>query len=257
MNLTTFNFNSITVRTITDSEGNPWFVAADVASILDYRTAKDMTRNLDDDEKGGQIVPTPGGDQEMTVINESGLYSAILKSRKPEAKAFRKWVTSDVLPSIRKTGSYSVDTTPARIPLDEIARSLEVANNMLNVCPSAKLKSMRTLYNNYGVNPNILPDYTVDAPTVTAGGSEPTLSLTEILKRGGLEISTVAANKKLEALGLIRKEYRTPLKSFWVITDAGLKYGKNLTSDKNQRETQPHWYIRTMDELLGMVIGRS
>jgi prophage antirepressor-like protein len=66
-----------------------WFVAADVADALEYATAKDLARNLDADEKGRHIVPTPGGDQEMTVINESGLYHAVLKSRKPAAKAFR------------------------------------------------------------------------------------------------------------------------------------------------------------------------
>lgn len=61
---------------------------------------------LDDDEKGAHIVRTPGGEQEVTIINESGLYSLILRSRKPSAKRFKKWVTSEVLPSIRKTGRY-------------------------------------------------------------------------------------------------------------------------------------------------------
>lgn len=92
----------------------PWFVAADVAAALEYRMASDMTRHLDDDEKGTQIVRAPGGEQELTVINESGLYAAILKSRKPEAKKFKKWVTSEVLPAIRKTGAYI--HTPAMRP---------------------------------------------------------------------------------------------------------------------------------------------
>lgn len=73
-----------------------------------------MTRNLDEDEKGMQIVHTPSGDQEMIVINESGMYAAVLKSRKPEAKPFRKWVTSKVLPTIRKTGSYTVKISKAQ-----------------------------------------------------------------------------------------------------------------------------------------------
>ena len=102
-----FSFEGFEIRVI-NRDGNPWFVAADIAEQLDYRSAPDMTRNLDDDEKGTQIVRTPGGLQQVTVINESGLYSAILKSRKTEAKVFKKWVTSEVLPSIRKTGSYEV-----------------------------------------------------------------------------------------------------------------------------------------------------
>ncbi len=91
----------------------PWFVASDVACLLEYRNGPDMTRMLDDDEKDTQIVRTLGGDQEMTVISESGLYSAVLRSRKPEARQFRKWVTAEVLPAIRKTGRYEVQATPA------------------------------------------------------------------------------------------------------------------------------------------------
>lgn len=105
-----FQFQHHAVRAI-DIHGEPWFVAADVAEALDYRMASDLTRFLDDDEKGTQIVRTPSGDQMMTIINESGLYSAILRSRKPEAKQFKKWVTSEVLPAIRKTGRYQAPTT--------------------------------------------------------------------------------------------------------------------------------------------------
>ncbi|WP_298187821.1 Bro-N domain-containing protein [uncultured Pseudomonas sp.] len=101
-----FKFEAREVRTLLIDD-QPWFVATDVAGALDYLTAKDMTRNLDEDEKGRQIVPTLGGAQEMLVINESGLYSAILRSRKAEAKRFKKWITAEVLPAIRKHGSYA------------------------------------------------------------------------------------------------------------------------------------------------------
>lgn len=100
-----FDFEDNAVRVV-DIDGEPWFVAADVARVLEYRNAPDAVRNLDDDERGTHIVRTPSGDQEMNVINESGLYHLVLVSRKPEAKKFRKWVTAEVLPSIRKTGMY-------------------------------------------------------------------------------------------------------------------------------------------------------
>ena len=88
--ISNFTFhNEYNVRII-DLNGELWFVAADVASALDYPSAPQMTRNLDDDEKGMHNVHTLGGSQEMLIINESGLYSAILKSRKPEAKKFKK-----------------------------------------------------------------------------------------------------------------------------------------------------------------------
>lgn len=100
------------MRVIVDDDGYPWFVAADVAQVLGYRMASDLTRRLDTDERGTRSVRTPGGDQSMTVISEPGLYAAILRSRVPEAAAVRRWVTHDVLPAIRRTGSYTVDQAP-------------------------------------------------------------------------------------------------------------------------------------------------
>ena len=124
--LTQFTFhNEYNVRII-DLDGELWFVASDVASALDYRMASDMTRFLDDDEKGTHNLRTPSGSQDLTIINESGLYSAILKSRKPEAKKFKKWVTSEVLPSIRKTGKYEA-------PKPITPRNYINNNDMLNI----------------------------------------------------------------------------------------------------------------------------
>lgn len=100
-----FRFEAREIRTMLIDE-QPWFVAADVAAALEYREAEKMTRWLDDDEKAPHIVGTPGGDQRMTMVNESGLYSAILRSRKAEAKRFKKWITAEVLPAIRKHGRY-------------------------------------------------------------------------------------------------------------------------------------------------------
>jgi prophage antirepressor-like protein len=97
------------VRIETDQYGEPWFIAKDVCSILNIKQAVRAVENLDDDEKGVTSTHTLGGIQELLTINESGLYVLIFRSRKEEAKAFRKWVTSEVLPSIRKTGKYSIE----------------------------------------------------------------------------------------------------------------------------------------------------
>ena len=100
------------VRVFTDENGEPWFVAADVCRVLDIKNPSDtINKRLDSDERGIEIIYTPSGDQEMLVVNESGLYNLIFRSTKPEAKKFRKWVTEEVLPSIRKTGSYSITKT--------------------------------------------------------------------------------------------------------------------------------------------------
>ena len=111
-----FDFEDNAVRVI-DRDGEPWFVAADVCRILDIKNSRDAVADLDDDEKGVANTDTLGGKQEMRVINESGLYNLIFRSRKPEAKKFRKWVTAEVLPSIRKTGMYVEDGLDCRAPV--------------------------------------------------------------------------------------------------------------------------------------------
>lgn len=93
------------VRAVT-LEGEPWFVAADVCRALGIGNSRDATARLDDDEKGVVSTDTLGGKQELTIVNEPGLYALVLSSRKPEAKAFKRWITHEVIPSIRKTGGY-------------------------------------------------------------------------------------------------------------------------------------------------------
>lgn len=93
------------VRAVT-LEGEPWFVAADVCRALGIGDSRTATARLDADEKGAVLIRTLGGEQKVTIISESGLYALVLSSRKPEAKAFKRWITHEVIPSIRKTGGY-------------------------------------------------------------------------------------------------------------------------------------------------------
>lgn len=96
------------IRTVT-IDGDPWFVGKDVAEILGYSNSRDaLAKRVDEEDKGVAKCDTLGGTQELTVINESGLYSLILSSKLPTAKKFKHWVTSEVLPSIRKTGQYQI-----------------------------------------------------------------------------------------------------------------------------------------------------
>lgn len=104
-----FRYDDHEIR-VTVVDGEPWFVAADVCAVLEIAQPASSLRLLDDDEKGVHSVHTLGGDQMVTVINEAGLYSLILRSRKPEAKQFKRWITHDVLPAIRKTGQYGAPT---------------------------------------------------------------------------------------------------------------------------------------------------
>lgn len=112
--LQVFSYNSSEVRTVM-RDGKPWFCLVDVCRVLDLSSPHKVAERLDRDELTGIKVRSGGQTREMTFINESGLYSVILRSDKPEAKPFRKWVTSDVLPTIRKTGGYGVDGTKAAL----------------------------------------------------------------------------------------------------------------------------------------------
>ena len=113
------------IRTI-NKNGEPWFVGKDVAEVLGYTdTRKAIRMHVDDDDKGGDILSTPGGRQQITIINESGLYSLILSSKLPQAKEFKRWVTNEVLPQIRKTGGY--------IPLNDCEDSGEIMARALMI----------------------------------------------------------------------------------------------------------------------------
>ena len=110
----TFQFKNSTyheVRTIQKADGSVWFVNVDVCKTLDIKNPRHAIKMLEDDEKGIVKTDTLGGKQGLTIISESGLYSLIMRSNKPEAKKFRKWVTSEVLPQIRKTGAYIQEPT--------------------------------------------------------------------------------------------------------------------------------------------------
>lgn len=115
-----FNFNGAQVRTV-EKSGETWFVLKDVCGVLEVDQTAGIKRRLTDDVISNHLIPDSfGRNQETTIINEDGLYDVILESRKPEAKAFRKWVTRDVLPSIRKTGNYSTNQVPAAAPVQQV-----------------------------------------------------------------------------------------------------------------------------------------
>lgn len=108
--ITSWNYEGAEVRTV-QIDGEPWFVLADICRELEISHVKDTATRIDEDDLGQtEVIDRMGRSQKVWIINESGLYTVILRSDKPQAKPFRKWVTSEVLPSIRKHGSYSVQS---------------------------------------------------------------------------------------------------------------------------------------------------
>lgn len=128
-NIQIFNYQSNEVRTV-EMGGEPWFVLKDVCNILGISKYRDTAARLDADERGSVEVDTLGGTQQVIAVNESGLYHVILRSDKPEAAPFRKWVTSEVLPSIRKNGGY-IAGQEQLTPEELMAKALLVANKTL------------------------------------------------------------------------------------------------------------------------------
>ncbi|MDX2357446.1 phage antirepressor [Dietzia sp. PP-33] len=103
--LVPFQYGDAQVRVVT-IESEPWFVLADLCRVLEIRNARDVSGRLDEDMKGVDQIDTPGGRQSVTVVSEAGMYEVVIRSDNPEAAAFRRWITSEVLPSIRKHGGY-------------------------------------------------------------------------------------------------------------------------------------------------------
>ena len=132
----TFNFHNFPVRTITDPKGEIWFCGTDVCNILGYQNSR---KALQDHCKEAGVTkrytPTTSGNQEITFINEPNLYRLIIKSRKPEAERFEAWVFEEVLPQIRKTGSYSQNVEEIR-PL-EITLKVQMLDNLYYMAKNA------------------------------------------------------------------------------------------------------------------------
>ena len=145
-----FSYIGQDVRTVT-VDGQPWWVATDVATILGYRNAPDALRHVDEDDKGVAKLRTLGGAQDLRTINEAGLYSLVLRSNRPEAREFKRWITHTVLPEIRQTGVYSlIPTKPAEpeLPTDflsalkalvaEVEQTTELRAELAEVSPRAE-----------------------------------------------------------------------------------------------------------------------
>lgn len=144
----TFNFNNAPLRTLTDKAGEPWFVAKDICNILGHSNVSMALDRIDDDERAKFNLGRQG---KTNIVNEAGLYSLVLTSRKPEAREFKRWVTHEVLPSIRKHGIYATETTIDQILAnpdfgirlltslkEERAKRIEAENQVKELEPKAK-----------------------------------------------------------------------------------------------------------------------
>ena len=258
--LSIFAFDSHAVRTVTDdATGEALFVGKDVCAVLEY---KDHTNAIKQHCRGvakhHPILDSLGRTQDVRVLTEADVLRLIVSSNMPEAERFEKWVFEEVLPSIRKTGGYSA----VKQVVTEATAALsfwDAAVKSLNIAPSGHLGGVRAIAASYGYDALLphLPVYAIDAPTTATSApasSMPTASLTVLLGEHDIGVSAVTANKMLARAGMLeemtRPSSKGTVKKFWSVTEAGQKYGKNVTSPSNPKETQPHWYRDTFKELV-------
>lgn len=128
--LSVFRFDGADVRTVV-VDGEPWFVLSDLCALLGVGNARDVSGRLAPDQKGVAPIDTPGGRQNMTIVNESGMYEVVIRSDKPEAVRVRRWITTDVLPAIRRTGTYS--TAPALTEDEIVHQALAITARRVQV----------------------------------------------------------------------------------------------------------------------------
>lgn len=237
---------------VLEKDGEPWFVGKDVADILGYEKPTDAVRkHCDDEDRGISKMETPSGKQNMTIINESGLYSLILSSKLPQAKLFKRWVTNEVLPSIRKTGGYG-----SQISFKEQVECVGIVADILRVNDASKIMMLNQLYKSYDLPAEFLPKYEYN-------GSRELKSATDLLKHFDLEMSARSFNILLKEQGYLEERTRTSksspsgVKKYNALTQKGLKYGENAVSPQCQREVQPMYYADSFEELFSQVVNQE
>ena len=233
------------IRTAGTSE-EPLFCLADICRVLDLHTGMTKQRL---DQKGVSLIDTPtsGGVQQLVYINEKNLYKVIMRSDKPQAEPFQDWVCGEVLPSIRKTGSYSTRKEhTASLPLKDQLLWVKETGKMLKLNDASMLGMLQQIATPYGLP---VPDYTPSHGILK--------SATELLKENGVNISVQDFNRLLVEKGylvtLTRKSTSGKEKQFKSITDKGLTYGENQVNPKNPKSTQPLWYENRFLNLLSTV----
>jgi len=223
-----FDYEGREIRVVKDDQGDPWFVAADVCAVLQLPETHKAVSRLDDDEKDRNSIPTPGGSQSMTVVSESGLYNLVLGSRKAEAKRFKRWVTHEVLPAIRKTGSYAVPAmTALPAPTQDRVTSLLLIGEAVAKVPGVKAgiamaATLTCIHENTGLTIETLR-------RALPAANEPICSLnaTQLGKLVGFSAKTT--NLRLANLGLqVRNE-----RDEWELTESGEAWAEAMPYSRN------------------------
>jgi len=231
-----FNYRSNEIRTVVDGNGEPWWVAKDVCDVLGMTNPTEALRSLDDDEKNTLRISEGihAGNPNVNVINEPGLYTLIIRSNKPEAKKFKRWTTHEVLPAIRKTGSYSMkNPISQRVGLHEAAAI--ILEKWVN---ASRLLGTSLQMSRVVAVKKANEETTIDFSPLLTDNSVPEkpMTPTDLAKIQG--ISAVKMNKLLEEGGL-----QTRIGDAWVATEKGRAFS---TLDPYQSKNSNHTGYRLL-----------
>jgi anti-repressor protein len=213
-----FNFQNQKIRTVLVNN-EPWFVAKDISVVLDIKNNRQFLVDLDEDERGSFKMTTSGGEQDLSIVSESGLYSLIMRSRKPIAKPFQRWVTKEVLPSIRKTCSYSLqkEEQAEKVDLNEIQETLKIGSEILETLNS------KNIFEKIQLDNFLKSQKGVSVLEILKLDFENFLFLpTELGKFIG--ISAIEMNQNLREKGLQIKS-----ENGWKLTEKGQKFGVDVS----------------------------
>lgn len=244
-------------------KGEPWLVGKDVAATLGYKdTVNALKSHVDDDDKLGWQIATSGQRREMTVINESGLYALCLSSKLPSAKKFKHWVTAEVLPTIRKTGSYSIpQVTPnphyrtrmIATAVKDIGKTAEAMEKVFAVKHGMALAaSMDMVGEAYGI------DTTPMRRLVPAEENPGTLNATQLAEKLGFRYKNgkpnpAECNKFLESHGFQEKQGKT-----WRLTKNGKGYAEEKPFSRNGHSGYNiAWQMNVVDILRRMMAAEQ
>lgn len=226
-------------------DGEVWLVGKDVAEALGYQNpSKALSDHVDSDDKLNNESLSSLGQRGGWLINESGLYSLVLSSKLPQTREFKRWVTKEVIPSIRKTGTYTLETSKNDVTKNLVDASvawIEGVKRLLSLNDSSTLLLLKQCGERYGLP---TPDY------VDSKGS--LHSATELLKRNGLSLSARAFNRIALSCGYLQTKTRPSRKGskeYRNLTEKVLRYGENQVNPNNPKETQPLYYDTTFMEL--------
>lgn len=222
--LQVFQYEGKQVRTV-EKDGETWWVLKDVCAVLGILKHRDVAARLDADERGSVRVDTLGGTQEMVCVNESGLYHVILRSDKPNAKPFRRWVTKEVLPEIRRKGSYGENRAVAALA-EQVGQLAEMVTKMADDLYGRKEPEQIRL--------------------IPLERKE-TYSASELLKYNGVRMSVYEFNQMMEEKGymeeiVLRSLRKGKERRCKVLTEKGLPYGENREQIRCNKGHQPGYY---------------